>query len=91
MTDLSHPDWEGLRRAFAAPARAAEAPTTAMGASAPPSAPPIACALVQGKEQAEALRRDLAEERAAVMEYEAGLPRLRAEALAYKAHGLQPP
>jgi hypothetical protein len=38
-----------------------------------------------------ALARDLAEERAAIMEYSGGLPRAKAEALAYKAHGLLPP
>ena len=35
--------------------------------------------------------RDLAEERAAIMEYSGGLPRADAEALAYKAHGLPLP
>jgi predicted trehalose synthase len=37
------------------------------------------------------LARDLAEERAAIMEYSGGLPRAKAEALAYRAHGLVPP
>ncbi len=52
------------------------------GASAQPSS-----ALVDGAE----LARDLAEERAAIMEFEGGLPRDRAEALAYMRHGLAPP
>jgi hypothetical protein len=34
---------------------------------------------------------DLAEERAAILEFEAGLTRARAEALAYRAQGLPPP
>ncbi len=52
------------------------------GASAqPPSAP----------EGGADLARDLAEERAAIMEYDGGLPRARAEAEAYRRHGLVPP
>lgn len=38
-----------------------------------------------------ALAHDLAEERAAILEYDCGLPRHKAEALAYRAHGLEPP
>lgn len=38
-----------------------------------------------------ALARDLAEERAAIMEYDGGLPRAQAEAEAYRRHGLAPP
>ncbi len=34
------------------------------------------------------LARDLALERAAIMEYDAGLPRAKAEAMAKQAHGL---
>lgn len=37
------------------------------------------------------LARDLAEERAAIMEFDGGLPRDRAEALAYMRQGLVPP
>ena len=37
------------------------------------------------------LARDLAEERAAIMEYEGGLSRARAEDLAFARHGLRPP
>ena len=37
------------------------------------------------------LARDLAEERAAILEFDGGLPRDRAEALAYMRHGLVPP
>ena len=40
---------------------------------------------------ADEVARDLAEERAAIMEYEGGLPRARAEALAFSRHGLHPP
>lgn len=44
-----------------------------------------------GAEEADAPARELAEERAAIMEYDAGVSRERAEALAYRAHGLPPP
>ena len=37
------------------------------------------------------LARDLAEERAAILEFDGGLPRDRAEALAYMRNGLVPP
>lgn len=40
---------------------------------------------------ADELARDLAEERAAIMEYEGGLPRAQAEALAFSRYGLPPP
>lgn len=56
--------------------------------AAPPSAtvpPPAAAA-----DLAE-LARDLAEERAAIMEYDADVPRARAEALAFGQHGLPLP
>lgn len=52
------------------------------GASAPsPSAP----------NDGDELARDLAEERAAILEFDGGLPRERAEALAYMRLGLVPP
>lgn len=41
--------------------------------------------------EAEAEARDLAEERAAILEYMAGLPRREAEARAYAMYGLRPP
>lgn len=44
-----------------------------------------------GLEETDALARELAEERAAILEYDAGLSRAQAEALAYRAHGLPPP
>jgi hypothetical protein len=37
------------------------------------------------------LAPDLAEERAAIMQFDGGLPRDQAEALAYRQHGLKPP
>ena len=40
---------------------------------------------------ADELANDLAEERAAIMEYEGGLTGAHAEAKAYAAHGLPPP
>jgi hypothetical protein len=52
------------------------------GASAPPPSAP--------DDEGERAR-DLAEERAAIMEFDGGMPREKAEALAYMRHGLVPP
>jgi|688.fasta_scaffold196354_1 hypothetical protein len=50
-------------------------------AAQPPSAP----------DDPAGLARDLAEERAAIMQFDGGLPRDQAEALAFRQHGLKPP
>lgn len=74
------PDWAALRAVFSRlPSASAEA-SSAAGEDR--------LAEVQDPE---ALARDLAEERAAIMEYEGGLSRKRAEALAYEAQGLKGP
>ncbi len=67
--------WEALRRAYA-PAPRPEVTASPVGAL---------------PELDLATRLDLAEERAAIMEYSGGLSRADAEALAYKAHGLPLP
>lgn len=53
----------------------------------PGAATQLSSASVDGAE----LAGDLAEERAAIMEFDGGLPRDRAEAMAYMRHGLVPP
>lgn len=42
----------------------------------------------EARAEAEELARDLAEERAAILEFCAGMPRAEAERRAYEAHGL---
>ncbi len=64
--------WEALRRAYA------PAPRTALAASTLCAVPDLDFAT----------RLDLAEERAAIMEFMGGLSRADAEDLAFKAHGL---
>lgn len=90
MSDAKGPDWEALRRAYQRPPQGQgthEAGQGRAGPSCPPSAMP------EGISRApdQALARDLAEERAAIMEFCGGLPRAEAEARAYRAYGLKPP
>lgn len=53
--------------------------------------PSASAELSHAPDDGDALARELAEERAAIMEYDGGLARELAERLAYQAQGLQPP
>lgn len=64
--------WEALHRAYAAADRRPDLPD----------------AVAAPTRESEELRRDLAEERAAICQYVGGLSRCSAEDLARKAHGL---
>lgn len=87
MADAAKPNWEGLWRAYeCAPGAVLTLPGGVVYAaqSGTPSAEKLSGEVA-------ALRHDLAEERAAIMEYDGGLPRKNAEAAAFKAHGLPLP
>lgn len=71
------PDWEALRRAYA-PALGGGAGSAGVGSAPDPAQPPSAA------QDRAALALDLAEERAAIMEYCGGLSRKEAEALAFR-------
>ena len=77
--------WDVLRRVFA-PAQRNLSPQDRSPISDPPSAPagPLLCDDI-------ALRRELAEERAAIIEHLGGKQRRQAEAQAYRAYGLELP
>lgn len=76
------PDWAALGRVFSRLGKSPEAPPSAAG---PPSS-----AADDWRNDLE-LARDLAEERAAIMEFDGGLSRAEAEARAFAAYDLQPP
>jgi hypothetical protein len=78
------PDWDALRAVFASPAQGAQAgagQVVPLQLAQRPINAPI------GPDMP--LAQDLAEERAAILEYDAGLPRQEAEARAGKAHGVR--
>lgn len=77
--------WDALRRAYA-PAQHVGAVPAGEASPLPPQAHPAP----EVNDDLET-RIDLAEERAAILEFDGGMTRARAEALAYRAHGLPPP
>ena len=88
MSDGAGGPWDALRRAYAPAQRIGSGPAVEARAL-PPQARPAS----EGKGLGDNLetRIDLAEERAAILEFEGGLKRAWAEALAYRAQGLPPP
>lgn len=88
MSDGAGGPWDALRRAYAPAQRIGAGPAVETRALPPQDSPAPA-----GKGVGDDLetRIDSAEERAAILEFEGGLTRARAEALAYRAQGLQPP
>ncbi|MDI3336399.1 hypothetical protein QKW60_08280 [Defluviimonas aestuarii] len=72
------PDWAALRRVFAR-----LSPTSGEVPSA------VSPGAVGATDKDKALARDLAEERAAIMEYDGGMSRTEAEAHARKVYGVR--
>ena len=77
MNDGAGGLWDALRLVYAPARREGSGPTK------DPSPAPLGDDLET--------RIDLAEERAAILEFEGGFSRAKAAALAYRAHGLTPP
>lgn len=88
MSDVTGGPWGALRRAYA-PAQRVGTGHAVETRALPPETRPAP----EGKGLGDNLetRNDLAEERAAILEFEGRLKRARAEVLAYRAHGLPAP
>lgn len=89
MSDAKGPDWEALRQAYHRPQRGQGA-HEAGHSRAWPSCQSGAATDGMSRASDQTLVRDLAEERAAILEYCGGLPRAEAEENAYRAHGFCP-
>ena len=88
MSDRADGRWDALRRAYAPAQRGGSGPAVETRAL-PPQARPAPEA--KGLDDNLETRLDLAEERAAILEFQGGLKRAKAEALAYRAQELPPP
>lgn len=84
MNDAAGARWDALRRAYALSVKVAAVSGQDASTLPPEARPARPCDDLE-------TRLDLAQERAAIMEYCGGLPRAHAEELAYRAHGLPPP